>query len=130
MKKIILFALVVVAAVLMMGYHFLTSEFSGLDIMITNKTNLDLDNITIKTLEGNDHVITKIKPGDAYFIDNYQYESEMDDALILVYKDNDGNEHQEIPLGYLDGVFSAKFDIRILDIDDNGLLDMDVSIEF
>ncbi|MCH4887854.1 hypothetical protein EZV73_09735 [Acidaminobacter sp. JC074] len=128
MKRLILFIFLTV--IILTGYSFLVSEFSGLDIKITNETDLELKNLKVKTLEGNDYPISSILPGESYSIEGYYYESQIDDALLLVYEDYNQNEHKEILLGYLGGVFSAEFDVRIRSVDKDGILEIDVDIEF
>ena len=59
-----------------------------------------------------------------YKIDSGSIEGE--DAIILIYKDKQGNSYEEYVVGYLEKGYNGKVDVNINKIDENRKLDIEI----
>ena len=94
---------------------------SGYKISITNNTDKTVTNLELKYKVGN--TIQKIsqiesKKSWKYKIDTNSIQGE--NAIILIYKDKDGNSYEEYVVGYLEKGYSGQTDVVINKMDENG----------
>ena len=99
---------------------------SGYKISITNNTDKTVTNLELKYKVGN--TIQKIsqiesKKSWKYKIDTNSIQGE--NAIILIYKDKDGNSYEEYVVGYLEKGYSGQTDVVINKIDENGKLEIE-----
>lgn len=100
---------------------------SGYKISIKNNTDKTIENLELKYYVGDTlTTISQIEPKKSwkYNIDTNNIQGE--NAVILTYKDNKGNSHEEYVVGYLEKGYSGKSNVVINKIDDNGKLEMEV----
>ncbi len=111
---------------------FVENEFSGIDIGIENLTDIEVSGLRITTnASDEEHVIPVILPEQVYIIEKFPLEkSAMEDAMQIRYVDALGNEHVEVLIGYLDGVFSAEVFIQIVSINESGKIDLNIKVDY
>lgn len=99
---------------------------SGYKISITNNTYKTVTNLELKYKVGNTiQRISQIesKKSWKYKIDTNSIQGE--NAIILIYKDKDGNSYEEYVVGYLEKGYSGQTDVVINKIDENGKLEIE-----
>ncbi|WP_455717685.1 hypothetical protein [Anaerosporobacter sp.] len=90
-------------------------DISGLQL-VTNDDLLLVDVYTIKAGEEEDYII--------------ELPEDFDEASINVsYVDKQGNEHNEVILGYVEKGYIGNGEVSIHSIDDNGILEMTIEGE-
>ncbi|WP_455539260.1 hypothetical protein [Terrisporobacter sp.] len=101
---------------------------SGYKISIHNNTNKTTCKLEIKYKTGNViENISQIKPKSSwkYTIDTKNLEWE--NAIILTYKDNKGNLHEEYMVGYIEKGYRGRVNATIYNIDKDGKLNMKIN---
>ncbi|WP_160672443.1 hypothetical protein [Clostridium sp. C8-1-8] len=100
---------------------------SGYKISINNTTNVAIERLELKYKAGN--VIKAIsqigaKASWTGAIDTNSFDGE--NAIILTYKDNKNNPHEEYVVGYLEKGYHGNTNVVINNIDENGKLELEV----
>lgn len=124
-NKIIISMVIVFLIVVISVFKF--SFSSGYIISIDNNTDKTIENLELKYYVGNTiKTISQIeqKKSWKYNIDTNSIQGE--NAIILAYKDNKGNSHEEYVVGYIEKGYSGKSNVVINKIDDNGKLEIEV----
>lgn len=122
-NKIIISSLILFLIIFISIFKFGFS--SGYKISIENNTNETIENLELKYYVGGTiKIISKIEP-QKFWEDNIDTNSiQGENSIILSYKDNKGNSHEEYIVGYLEKGYSGKSNVIINKIDDNGELEI------
>lgn len=124
-NKIIISVLVVFLTVVIGVFKFSFSK--GYKISIDNNTNKTIENLELKYYVGNTiKTILQIEPKKSWKNNIDTNNIQGKNAIILTYKDNKGNSHEEFVVGYLEKGYSGKSNVVINKIDDNGKLEIEV----
>lgn len=101
---------------------------NGYKITITNNTNEIVKDLEIRYKTGGVIIqnIFGIQPKDSwrYKLDTKNIQSE--NAIILKYKDYEGNSYEEYIVGYLEKGYFGRVNAIINNIDENGKLEIKV----
>lgn len=101
---------------------------NGYKISITNNTNKIVEDLEIRYKTGGAVIqnIPEIQPKDSweYIINTNNIQGE--NAIILKYKDNNSNSHEEYLVGYLEKGYCGNSNAIINNIDKNGKLEIEI----
>lgn len=101
---------------------------NGYKITITNNTNEIVKDLEVRYKTGGIIIqnISGIQPKDSwrYTLDTNNIQSE--NAIILKYKDYEGNSYEEYIVGYLEKGYFGRVNAIINNIDENGKLEIKV----
>lgn len=101
---------------------------NGYKISITNNTNKIVRDLEIRYKTGGVVIqnIPQIQPKDSweYIINTNNIQGE--NAIILKYKDNNGNSHEEYIVGYLEKGYYGNSNAIINNVDKNGKLEIEI----
>lgn len=101
---------------------------NGYKISITNNTNKIVRDLEIRYKTGGVVIqnIPQIQPKDfwEYIINTNNIQGE--NAIILKYKDNNGNSHEEYIVGYLEKGYYGNSNAIINNVDKNGKLEIEI----
>lgn len=120
MKKKFIFPIIIFAVFLIIIYMiFILSNKNFYNITITNNSNLSISNLTLKFKPGkNINENFNINPGETikYSINTSEINGET--SLVLLFKDESNNIHEEYINGYLEKNYTGKSKV-LIDIDNN-----------
>jgi len=110
-------------------FNIITQE--GIDIKIKNQTNYEITGLYVTYNEiKSDVKIPSLKPGEKYKLNVSDAKNSNDNfsegALLLEYKDKNGDIQTGYIAGYIQIGFSGYASIKIKDIDETGKLKMEM----
>ena len=120
------YTILAILSISIIGVLYFVFFYHGLDVTINNKTNRDIENLTIiegpklqeykiPTIHSNKQYKTKIKLKDG-----------GENSLTLTYQDNNKKIHEVIIFRYYEGRGEKAIDITIKSILQDGTLDIQV----
>lgn len=130
-KKILLIVLVAIIPVTAVIVVFNILTQIGIDIKIKNETNKEISGLYVTYNEiKSDVEIPTLKQGEKYKLNvshgKNSNKNFSEGALLLEYKDKNGQKHTEYLVGYIERGYSGFINIKLSDIDENGKIKMDI----
>ncbi|MEI2467442.1 hypothetical protein AB9M62_00265 [Bacillales bacterium AN1005] len=130
-KKLVITILLVLIPVAIISVIFNILTQKGIDINITNQTNREITGLYVTYNEIKSELrIPSLRPGEKYKLnvsdEKNSNENFSEGALLLEYKDKNGDVQTEYIAGYIQIGFSGYASIKIIDMDKTGKLKMKI----
>jgi len=130
-KKLVLTLLLLLIPVILILIIFNIITQEGIDIKLKNQTNQEITGLYVTYNEiKSDVKIPSLKPGERYKLNISDEKNSNDNfsegALLIEYKDKNGDIHTDYIAGYIQIGFSGYASIKIKDIDETGKLKMEI----
>lgn len=127
MKKFICIISIVIMTIVLCIYIFRMNNHSGVSVTFYNKTNLTLENLSIKfSNESTISLVPTIGPNQEISVTINQNKDFTEGSLNLSYYDVNQKEHQETIIGYMEKGQSVHASVYIVAIDSKGIIDFSI----
>lgn len=114
-----------VLSILIVGVVYVLFFSNGFDITINNKTDQDIENLTIT--DKHEKFIVPTIHSDKQYKTKIKLKDVGENSLTLNYQDNNKKTHKLVIFGYFEGKGKGTIDIVIKSVRQDGTLDIQVN---
>lgn len=123
--------IIIITILLVLGitsYLYMRENIFGhYRVSISNKTNIPLENLDLILNEGTRlSSIQSLKPNEKWKFSLDTRDTEEENSMVLKYKDFEGLIRQDFVIGYFEDGYGGSVQVIISDINDQGVLTLEV----